>query len=86
MKFELITTIIMLLSIPVGYLIAYLCKDELLVGRRWFIILCLTSFIIGSIFFLINSNLIALACFFITIVSSVSFWKSFDKSWTKKRI
>jgi hypothetical protein len=74
---------IMALAFPIGYLLAYMCKDELLAGRSWFLALSLISFIAGSWFFLSDVNYISLSCFFAAIISGVAYWKSFDKRLTK---
>lgn len=79
----IIDIIILLLAIPTGYIIAYLCKDELAKGRYWFLVLILLSFIIGSWFYLSDNYVIMNSCFFITIISLVSYLKSRDKRWTK---
>jgi len=78
--------IILALSIPAGFLIAWLARDELIQGRKYFRILALLSVLIGisSIFF--NFYEISFSCAFIAIVSIISLMKSRDKRWTRKRI
>ena len=44
----MIEWIILLAAIPVGYLIAYLAKDELIQGRKWFRILIIAGFLAGA--------------------------------------
>ncbi len=83
MLFEII---ILLLAIPSGYLIAYLARDELIIGRKYFRILIITG-IIGLIgFWIYGRRAESLSCGFIFIVSLVSLLKSDDKKWTKKKI
>ncbi len=82
----LIEIIILILGIPVGYLISWLAKDELIEGRKWFKIVIIASFILGVWFFLTDSVAIAFTLFFICIFSFVSYHKSFDKKWTKKKV
>lgn len=81
MLFEII---ILLVAIPIGYLIAWLARDELLTGRRWFFILAITSFILAAFFLFIKNAMIAFALFFLTIIAFISYKKSFDKKWTKR--
>ena len=80
----ILTLILLVLSIPIGFLIAYMARDELVEGKKWFITLTLLSLIIGIFFLILQSYAGALACFFIFIVSLISYRKSFDKKWVKK--
>jgi hypothetical protein len=45
--------VVLALAVPVGFLLANLCKDELLNGKRWFrlIIICLFPWILVSFLF-----------------------------------
>ncbi|MEM4271735.1 MAG: hypothetical protein QXD13_01450 [Candidatus Pacearchaeota archaeon] len=83
MIFEIL---ILILAIPTGYLIAWLCRDELVQGRKWFDALIILGliFTIGSYVF--GKGIIALTCIFIAIVAFISRIKSKDKNWTKKRV
>ena len=78
---EIIT---LLLAIPVGYLISWFARDELLTGRGWFFILAITSFILAAFFLFIKNSAIAFALFFLTIIAFISYKKSFDKKWAKR--
>lgn len=81
----LINLVLLLLAVPAGLLIAYLCRDELLAGRKWFSALT-TLGVFGLIgFYLYGQRAIALTCGFIAIVSFMSLIKSKDKKWTRKR-
>jgi ABC-type Fe3+ transport system permease subunit len=72
----ILTIIILLLAIPVGYLIAWLAKDELVVGKRWFRILIVVS-ILGIIgFWIYGFPTIAWTFGFLGVVSLVSFVKA----------
>ena len=82
----LIQAIILLLGIPAGFLIAYLANDELVAGRRWFLGLILVGALAGAGFVYVENWAIALSLGFVIIVSCISYWKSFDKKWTRKRI
>ena len=81
MIFEII---ILLLGIPVGYLIAWLARDELVLGRRWFKILIILSFLVGITSYFLDSIYITLTMVFIIIVSFISLIKSRDKRWIRK--
>jgi ABC-type Fe3+ transport system permease subunit len=82
----IIEILVLLLSVPVGFLIAYLANDELVVGRKWFRLILILSFI-GMIYFIfIRKWIMVLSLGFILIVTGISYWKSFDKNWTKKRV
>jgi len=66
------------LAIPIGYLLAYLTKDELVAGRKYFKLISFLCSLMALIF-LFFSLTIALTLVFISIVSSVSLAKSYDK-------
>ena len=76
-------TIVLLAAIPAGFLIAYLAKDELIVGRKWFVILMMLSSLVGIILYFFGFFSGALTSAFILIFTATSFWKSFDENWTK---
>ena len=73
--------IVLVLSVPVGLLVAWLCSDELVRGRKWFKIIIGVSFIIGIVAFLLSNLSVFFTSIFIIIVSLISFIKSFDKKW-----
>jgi len=77
--------IVLVLAIPVGYLISWLCKDELIQGRKWFKILIIAGVIGFFGGFLYGKNEIGWTFGFIAVVSFISYWKSFDKKWIKKQ-
>lgn len=83
---EMLVVVLILLSIPAGYWIAWLCRDELIMGRRWFKAIVILSVLLGLMFLFYNRIEIALMMLFVLIVSFISYKKSFDKKWTKKRI
>ena len=78
--------LILFLAIPIGYLIAWLTKEELIIGRFWFKILIIASIIIGSLFYYLEKNYISWTSTFILIVSVIGLMKSYDKRWTKSKI
>ncbi len=78
--------VLLILAIPSGYLIAWMAKDELKDGQRWFRVLFIASVLLAGLFYLLGDSLISLTCLFISIVGLVSLMKSNDKKWTKKRV
>lgn len=74
----------MLIGVPVGYLIAYLAKDELTGGRAWFKALIIISIIGWIVFGFLDKPYIGFTLLFIAIVASISLLKSYDKKWTRK--
>ena len=82
----LIKITILLLAIPIGYLIAWLAKDELILGRKWFKLIILTSIILGIVYYFIGNFIIMLTNLFIAILGVVSLMKSYDKRLTKSKI
>lgn len=83
---EIVLVAIILLSVPIGYLIAYLCRDELVVGRKWFRAIAIVSILLLIYFAIIDNYAISLTLLFISVVSIISLWKSHDKKLTRKRI
>lgn len=79
----MIEFLILISSIPIGLLIAWLARDELVAGRKWFIMLIILCTI--DLVFCIYLNLLygAYTSGFIIIVTGISYWKSFDKKWTE---
>ena len=79
----IMSVILLIFAIPVGYLIAWMARDELVQGRSWFRVLIILSLLSGLWFYLADYIHISLTSFFITIVSLISFVKSSDKKWTR---
>lgn len=79
----LLEIIILLIGIPVGFLIAYLTKDELVAGRKWFKVLIIVFVLVGIWSVLTGWNVVAWTSAFIVVVSLVSFVKSWNKKWVK---
>ncbi len=74
--------ILILLSVPSGYLLAYLCRDELIAGRKYFKLLTFISSLLAVIFLFLNLT-ISLTLLVISILSSISLIKSYDKKFVK---
>lgn len=75
---SILSLIVLLLAIPIGYWIAWLAKDELVQGRKWFWVLIVASFITAGVFFYLRQNYIVLTAAFIAIVSGISLMKSYN--------
>lgn len=76
--------IILAAAFPAGYLLAYLCRDELQNGRKWFRGISWAALIVIIILlFFYKSVEIILTLAFIAIVSLISVHKSSDKKWTR---
>jgi len=72
----MITEIFLLvLAIPTGFVLAWLAKDELKDGKRWFKALLFISFFLFSMFLYYDMIYASLTCLFIAIVSLISFIK-----------
>jgi CHASE2 domain-containing sensor protein len=75
--------LLLALAFPIGYLIAWMARDELVSGRKWFKAIIGLS-IMGAVIFLVLREWTALLTLgFIVIVSGISLWKSKDSKWTK---
>lgn len=84
---NLLYILILVAGFPAGYLLAWLARDELLSGRKWFILLGLLSLavMLGVLMININTNIsVILTLGFIAIICFVALWKSYDKQWIKK--
>jgi len=79
-----IEIILTLLAIPSGYLLAWMTKEELVVGRKWFVRIIILGVIVGGWAALTGNYSIFWTCLFIVIVSFISYFKSFDKKFVKK--
>ena len=85
---NLLYVLILILAFPVGYLLAWLARDELVTWKKWYILLAVVSVIAAiPVAFLQSLSLIKLpvilTLFFIAIISLMAVWKSHDKKWTK---
>ncbi len=71
------------MSIPLGLIVSWMAREELIEGRKWFKVLVIFFIISGIWFYLTGKNHVSLASFFISIFSLVSYIKSFNAKWTK---
>lgn len=83
---NLLYALILLAAFPIGYLLAWLCRDELKAGRKWFFLLAVVN-LIAAIVLSFTSFVYKfpsiLSLFFIIIISLIAVWKSYDKKWVK---
>ena len=82
----IIELILLALAVPTGFLIAWMARDELVDGRRWFAALAVICAVLMILFANLGFGYITLTLVFIAIVSFISLIKSKDERWTKKRI
>lgn len=75
--------IILILAIPLGFIVAYLSRDELVQGRAWFRALFIASIMIGLLMYILGFSYISWTCAFIAIVVFISIAKSKDPRWTR---
>jgi len=75
----LISTLILLLGIPTGWLISSLAEDELKEGKKWFLGLSLVTFILAAWFLLTKNYELVYTFLFMSIVSFVSYEKAIKK-------
>ncbi len=80
---NILYVLILVLAFPIGYLLAYLCKDELIVGRKWFTILAIISILsVIPVTILTKEKLPSiLTLLFFAILCLIAIWKSYDKKW-----
>ena len=79
---------ILVAAFPVGYLLAWLARDELVSWKKWYILLAVISVILTiPVAFISALSLVklpvVLTLFFIAIISLMAVWKSHDRKWTK---
>ncbi len=80
-----LSLIILALAVPVGFWIAWLARDELVAGRRWFFLA-----IIGGLALALGAGAMheaagAYTGAFIAILATIAYRKSFDRRWTQTR-
>jgi Ca2+/H+ antiporter len=80
----MIDLIIILLSIPIGFLISWLARDELIEGHKYIKLLFFVSFILMT-FFSFYDEVLTKTTGFVCIVSFISVIKRFDKRWAVER-
>ena len=78
---NLLYLLILLCAFPTGYLLAWLARDEIVAGRKYFIVLAVLSIVsIVPVYFFLQIKLpVIMTLFFIAIISLIALWKSCDK-------
>ncbi|MBS3077170.1 hypothetical protein J4233_02760 [Candidatus Pacearchaeota archaeon] len=82
----IVEIIILALAVPAGFLLAYWANDELVSGRGWFRLIMGLCLILGEVFTFLENWTIVLTLGFILIATLISYWRSFDKNWIRRRI
>jgi len=83
---SILALLLIVLAFPVGFWIAWLARDELISGRKWFRILVIAGIAILIVFLSASEYAAAGTGAVIGILAGIAYWKSFDKKWTKKRM
>lgn len=83
-SFNMLNVILLILAIPTGFIISWYARDELIQGRRWFISLLIAGILVFIISFINDEYAILYSSAFISVISIISYAKSFDKRWTSK--
>lgn len=73
--------ILLALSVPVGLWIAWLARDELIDGRKWFLTISILCLIIGVYFSIRLDKVVLFSLASIFIVSMISYLLSYKKGW-----
>lgn len=71
--------LILVLAIPVGLLISYMTKEELISGRKWFKFILVVCVVLGIWFYFKELNYLVLTFAFIFIITLISLIKSYSK-------
>ncbi|MFH1307271.1 MAG: hypothetical protein ABIH72_00275 [archaeon] len=84
----ILTILVLVSSVPAGYLIAWLARDELVAGRKWFYLIIIASVLVAVLYSSVVKfdGVIILALVYLSILAFISLVKSRDKKWTRKRI
>lgn len=81
----LFSFLLFLTAIPVGFLIAFLARDELVAGRRWFRGLVLAGILGAGWAFLIGKGAIVWTLLYLAVLAFIAYCKGFDGKWTKMK-
>jgi len=83
---NLLYVLILLAAFPAGYVLAWMARDEIKPGRKWFIalsIICLIASIVLAFLPFTFKFVSILTLFFIIIICLMAVYKSYDKKWVK---
>ena len=86
MIYEIFAILVVVSAIPLGYLVAYMARDELIVGRKWFGVLMILSLVLFFLCLAFRNYPSAFTLAFIFIATWVSLVKSKDKKFISKKI
>lgn len=75
--------LILLTSLPIGYLLAYLTREELVASRKYHLALVILCLISAIIFFILKFKEIGLTLVYIILATLISVIKSYDKKFVK---
>ena len=75
--------LLIIAAVPLGLLIAWLVKDELVAGKIYFIAIMSLSALLAFAAYYYNKIPESLSLVFVFIVALVALVKSGDKSWTR---
>lgn len=75
--------VILIIAIPVGYWLAYVARDELVDGRKWFKTIIIVGILLGIWFFLTGFKASGYTSFFVSILGIIAYVKSYDKKWIR---
>ena len=70
----LLLIVVLISSIPAGFILSWLTKEELKAGKKWFVIVIIASLILGFITLKLNIYYLALTFLYILIVTGIC-WK-----------
>jgi ABC-type Fe3+ transport system permease subunit len=71
---EILSVLVLLSSIPAGFILAWLTSDELKQGKKYFRAIILLSLILGLIFFGLDYYAVSLTFLYMLIVTGIC-WK-----------
>ena len=84
---ETLTLIILFTSFPVGYLLAYLCRDELVSLRKWFKLIYISCIVLAFVFLLLidveEKFVIVFSLVYFGVVSLICSKLSYKKGFVK---
>jgi len=83
----IIVAVVLASAFPVGFFLAYLCKEEMIMGRKWFKTIswaCLA--IIFVLLFVYRNYSVILTLAYLAIVSLISAHKSYDRKFLKIKV
>ncbi len=75
---------VLLTALPIGWMLAWLCKDELVQGRKWFvrIIISFSALFLASLIFYRNVSVL-FSLSYMVVVTYVSLHKSKDEKFVR---